>query len=216
MSVGDIAKKVGVAKSTVSIWCRNIILTEAQQVRIRERLIKAGHKGRMIGAEANRNKRIANIAKATAHAAEKVGQLVARDLLMLAIGLYWGEGSKGDDPKFYFTNSDPETILSMINILREIFFVADHELKPTLFINEYHRDRVGKVMRFWSNYLGLPVAQFGNPVLLRMRQRKSYPNRNSYYGVLRVGVRKSSLLKYEMLALIAQTKAKLLSRKNML
>ncbi len=57
-------------------------------------------------------------------------------------------------------------------------------------------------MNYWSDLLELPIEQFGNPVLLKMKQKKVYENYDEYYGVLSLKVRKSSDLKYRILGLI--------------
>ena len=58
ISIIVIAKELSVSKSTVSGWCRDIILTEEQIEKL-----KAGQKiswtrGQIMGAEANKNKRL--------------------------------------------------------------------------------------------------------------------------------------------------------------
>ena len=61
-SIKTIAEMTGVSKGTISIWCRDIELTQTQKDRLRARQIKAGNKGRMIGVEMNRRKKFENIA----------------------------------------------------------------------------------------------------------------------------------------------------------
>lgn len=56
-SLKDIAGSLGVSKSTVSLWCRDIILTEEQARLLKEGNIKGGMKGRVLGAEGNRRKK---------------------------------------------------------------------------------------------------------------------------------------------------------------
>lgn len=62
-SIKKIAEELDVAKSTVSLWCRDIVLTKLQEKRLRENQIRAGHRGRMIGAEMNKRKKEAEIEK---------------------------------------------------------------------------------------------------------------------------------------------------------
>lgn len=83
---------------------------------------------------------------------------------------------------------------------------------PRIFINEIHRQRIKKVLNFWSNLLQLPIEQFGNPVLLKMKQRKIYDNHESYYGVLSLKIRKSTKLKYHIRGLIGAMKQNMKSR----
>lgn len=61
VSIRAIASELGVAKSTVSLWCRDISLTSEQRDLLHRRQVAQGHRGRMIGAEVNRKKKEENI-----------------------------------------------------------------------------------------------------------------------------------------------------------
>ena len=80
--------------------------------------------------------------------------------------------------------------------------VKKEEFMPRIFINEVHKPRITKVIKFWSSLLDLPKKQFGNPVFLKIKQKKVYENHNSYFGVLALGVSKGANLKYKILGLI--------------
>lgn len=201
-SIKSISEKLDVSKGSVSIWCRDIILTEKQKNILRDNMIKAGHKGRMIGAEINRKKREDNIAFFREFGKNEIGQISRRDLLIAGIALYWGEGSKSDKTSLAFVNSDPSMIKFMYRWFNEVMGVKKEEFMPRIFINEIHRPRIKVVLNFWSSFLDLPISQFGNPVFLKMKQKKIYDNYNVYYGVLALKVRKSSNLKYKILGLI--------------
>ena len=207
-SVGSIADNLGVSKGTVSIWCQDITLTEKQINRLRRNSIRAGHKGRMMGAAMNHKKKQDAIAFSKKKSSSLVGQMTQRDLFMLGIGLYWGEGTKSERSALAIVNSDPEIILVMYKWFNKIFSVKNEDFMPRIFINEIHRPRIKKVVEYWSSLLQLPTEQFGNQVFLKMKQKKVYENHDSYYGILSLKVRKSSKLKYEILGLIDAVKKK--------
>jgi DNA-binding transcriptional regulator YiaG len=69
-SVGDIARMLGVSKSTASIWCQGIALTDKQKDRLVQKVIKAGHVGRLLGAQSNKDKKIENIRQSQVWAPE--------------------------------------------------------------------------------------------------------------------------------------------------
>ena len=48
-SVGNIAKKIGVAKSTASLWVQDITLTKEQVEKIQKRWLKGTMAGRLKG-----------------------------------------------------------------------------------------------------------------------------------------------------------------------
>ena len=105
--INEIKKKLGLSKSTVSLWCRDIILTEEQYKKIKKEHIFKTQKGRLIGAQMNKNKRINAIKDANILGRKLIRKISKRELLLIAIALYWSEGSKSDRTSgFIFINSD--------------------------------------------------------------------------------------------------------------
>lgn len=205
-SVNAIAENLKVSKGTVSLWCLEIVLTKRQKDILKKNAIKAGHKGRMIGANMNRQKKLERIKFYERLGTEVIKKMSERDLFMIGLGLYWGEGVKSDKSSLAFVNSDQEAILFMYKWFSVVFNVKKEEFMPRIFINEIHKPRIKKVLKFWSNLLELPIEQFGNPVLLKMKQKKVYDNYDNYYGILSLKVRKSSDLKYRILGLLKAVK----------
>lgn len=204
-SVKDIARSLGVSKSSVSVWCRDIELTKTQRDRLTREQIKSGHKGRIIGANMNRQKRLDNIARQEKIAQKMIGKLTKRDKFMLGIALYWGEGVRASGTQTAIANSDPSTILFARDWFEQLG-VARGMFRPYVFISEHHKPRAGKVLQFWSDLLDIPKDQFAKMVFLKGRPKKIYENHDSYYGVLSLRVRKCADLKYSILGLIKTCK----------
>lgn len=200
-SIGSIARALKVSKSSASIWCRDIVLTNKQRESIMRNWIRAGYKGRMLGAEMNKKKRLENMAAQEAIAKKMIGTLTHRDSLMLGVALYWGEGTKGLNSTTAITNSDPETVLFTRDWFEQLG-VARNEFQPYIFISEIHKNRGKVILRFWSHFLDIPKQQFAKIVFLKGRPKKIYENHNSYYGVLALRVRRGKTLKYRILGLI--------------
>lgn len=57
-SLTEIMLKVGISKSTASLWCREINLTAKQKERLKNKIRENGNIGRMKGAEINRRKNL--------------------------------------------------------------------------------------------------------------------------------------------------------------
>ncbi len=206
-SIGEISKRFGLSKSTVSAWCFDVTLTPAQQEKLNRRVFKAGLRGRQLGADMNRKKKLDAISEAKKWASQKIRILKSVELLVAGIALYWAEGSKSDGTTgFVFVNSDPDMILFMKKWLLIVMGVSKEDLMPRLSINIIHKDRVTEVFNFWSNLLGLPVERFGTPFFAKSVQKKTYKNHDTYYGVLRLKVGRSTNLKYRVLALIQELK----------
>ena len=208
LSVGNIAQRLGVSKSSVSTWCEDIQLTSEQRTQLLKNKIEGGHRGRIIGAETNRNKRLKNMAEQELVARSMIGDLTARDKLMIGIALYWGEGTKAvHSSATAITNSDPEAVLFARNWFEQLG-VERSMFQPYIFISETHRMREKVIMRFWSRYLHISARQFAPIIFLKGRPKKIYENHNSYYGVVALRVRKGKSLKYLILGLIKACKEK--------
>src|SRR3989338_8119558 len=147
LSILDIARRFNVAKSTVSLWCRDILLTEEQKETLLKNKFWAGSAGRLLGAETNRRKRIKVIAESKAWAHSVLGPMNRRDLFIAGVALYWAEGSK-TDRRFIFVNSDPAMILLMYNWLKDVFNMQKEAFMPRISINEIHKPRIQKVLEF--------------------------------------------------------------------
>ena len=133
----------------------------------------------------------------------QVGPLLARDILIGGIALYWAEGSKSEATSgFVLINSDPAMILFMVRFLMDVLEVSKTDLICSIQINRIHRNRIDEVIEFWSSLLQLPLAQFTKPYYINVTPKKRYSNHHVYYGILRLKVRKSSSLKYHMIELI--------------
>jgi transcriptional regulator with XRE-family HTH domain len=200
-SINHIAKKLGISKGTASLWCRDVPLTPSQAERLRLNSIRGGRKGRMLGAEMNRQKKLDAIAEGKRVAGRDVRTITERDLLMLAIALYWAEGSKTES-RFIFVNSDPEMLKIMFKFLIEKLNVSRRDISITIQINQSHRARIDDVTHYWSKRLGVPRSRFTKPYFVFAKAKKVYLNHNVHYGTVRMRVLRGSSLQYRMLGYI--------------
>ena len=65
-----------------------------------------------------------------------IGTLSNRDILMIGLGLYWGEGYKYENGELGFTNSNPQMIRFYFKWL-ELWKVEKSSLIFRLTINEF-------------------------------------------------------------------------------
>jgi hypothetical protein len=200
LSIRSISEGLRVSKSSISIWCKDIEMTPRQKEVLFRKAVRAGHKGRMIGAEMNRKKKERRISFHKKSGKRDIGSFSKRDFLMAGIALYWGEGSKTS--KLSFSNSDPDMIYFMYRWLQEVMGVQKKDIVPRIFINEIHQPRVRKVLKFWSHLLNVPNENFKKTILIKTRQKKIYENYHDYYGVLTLRVKKGTDLRYRILGLI--------------
>jgi hypothetical protein len=149
-TVPDIAKELGVSKSSVSLWVRDV-----------EFVPRPRHRG---GGSAKPHPmhlaRLADDERCRREGAERIGRLSEREFLVLGLALYAGEGSKtrGD---VGFANSDPQLILIFITWLRRFFDVDESRLRVKLYLHEGLD--LEAAIEFWSTLTGIPPRQFGKP-----------------------------------------------------
>lgn len=202
-SIKDIAIALGVSKGSVSTWCSEITLTSTQANLLKQKQIKAGTVGRQKGAEANRQRRLDIIEQEGFKAKTRVGHITKRDLLILGVGLYWGEGVKSKSGPASIVNSDPTLLLISKRWFEECLLVPSEEFQPYIYISESHRSRSKRIVSYWSSVLDIPKQQFHNPIIIKQKPIKRYANHQDYYGVVALRVRKSSRLKYHIQGLIS-------------
>ncbi len=89
-----------------------------------------------------------------------IGALSRRDLLVVGLALYAGEGAKTDGA-VKFANSDPRLVLFFITWLRTCFEILESRLRVRLYLHD-GLDLAGATS-FWSALTGIPIAQFTKP-----------------------------------------------------
>lgn len=201
LSVKEIAGQLGVAKSTTSLWVRDIILTVEQLERLRNKMIAGSERGRLKGALIQKQKRLKKEEIFRKTGVGTVGDLGKREILLTGLALYWAEGSK-KRREVSFCNSDPRLVNFMIRWLRSIYKVQKYRLIATVGINEIHEKREDIVKKYWVKVTGLPLSQFRKTSFKKSRLKKVYENYDSHYGTLRIKVLKPADLYYKIMGQI--------------
>lgn len=194
-SIAEISKILAASKSTVSYWCRDITLSATQQEILVEKQRIAGGIGRLRAAENKRARRIEMTAADMTHGARDVGALSQRDMLILGLALYWGEGYKSGNEECGLTNSDAGIILAFIEFLERTYNIQKSQLILRVSLNESHRSRVGVVEKYWSGVTRIPLSQFTSTSLIKTRAKKIYLDQEKHFGTLRVKIRRGTSLR---------------------
>lgn len=201
-SIHEISQRLTVPKSTVSLWCRDVLLTPAQQRALFNVQRKKGLKGALRAAEHKRADRIERTRLSKLQGAQDVGSLTKRDMLLLGLGLYWGEGNKRGNDELGLTNSDPAIVRTFIRWMRSIYDVRGEDFILRLSVNIRFRARVLDMQEEWSRITGIPLSQFTRPSLIRSTQKRLYDDGHTYRGTLRVKVRRGTDLRRRILGSI--------------
>lgn len=124
LSYSEIQKSVAVSQASLSLWLKNIPLSEKQ----RERLSKLSLVGQQAGAQARHHIRLDRLEKLKIEVAKEFPKLVTDSFFVFGLALYWAEGSKQKPwnlgARAQFSNSDPTLILLMRNWFEK--FCASH------------------------------------------------------------------------------------------
>ena len=202
-SISDIASALSVSKSTVSVWCRDIALSEEAIANI----AKSGNAKATIAlmrySEEKRTQRQLAELKSAKKGACRLSSLSDRDIYCIGLGLYWGEGYKTGSQEFGFTNSDPRMILFYMRWLNVVFGIKKMDVILRISINQTHKHRIKEVEAYWSKLLDIPHSQFTKTSLIKSTSKKVYKNEQVHMGTLRIKVRKGTSLRREILGAIA-------------
>ncbi len=147
----EIAEELGVSKSSVSLWTRDVEFDRRARRSRRTGLRPRGSDHPM------RRRKLEQIAAADAQGRELIGDLTDRDLLIAGLGLYAGDGSKRDG-EVIFANNDPGLVGFFCHWLRTCFEVEEHRLRVRLYLHEGLD--VEAATAFWSEVTGIPATQF--------------------------------------------------------
>lgn len=195
-SINEIAERVNASKSSVSKWCRNISLAPKQIERLAQRQKNGSYKGRMKYLEKIRKKRMKEVARLKRQGIKDISELSKRDFFLSGVAIYWGEGATSpsrEEVSFY--NSDPKMVIFMLKWFREICKVSTSQFSIQIRINEIHRDRVKKVEKYWSQLMGISLAQFTKTILIKSKSKKIYSNLDNHYGTVRIMILRGTQLR---------------------
>lgn len=201
IGVNNISLQLKVAKSTVSSWVRDIILTVDQLERLRNNSIVGAERGRLQSALNQKQKRLSLIEKYKKDGISNIDKLNKRELLIAGVALYWAEGSKASG-QASFCNSDPTLVNFMIKWFEQCLNVDKSRMAVKVGINQIHRGREEVVKKYWSDIVDIPLSQFRKTSFKKVFNKKKYSNFNEHYGTLEIKILKPSLVYYKILGLI--------------
>ncbi|HUD44864.1 MAG TPA: helix-turn-helix domain-containing protein [Patescibacteria group bacterium] len=187
VSVKQISKELEVSKGTASIWVRDIILTVEQLERLRMSELKGAELGRLRGALIQKERRIKLAKDLKNKGLVALKDLSKREILILGLALYWGEGNK-KNRRIQFCNSDPDMIKFILYWLQKCFGVNKKDIKCTIGINEIHAYREQILLSYWSEITDIPLGQFSKNSYKKVLNKKVYENMDQYFGTLSINV----------------------------
>ncbi len=144
----DIATTLGVAKSSVSSWVRDIDV----EIRRGAPVARRPH--------AQRTAKLDEISECDRLGMERMTVLSEQAFLAAGTALYAGEGTKADG-QVSFANTDPVTVYFFCAWLRRFFDIDESRLRVRVYLHEGLDLDAAEAM--WSEVTGVPRSQFGAP-----------------------------------------------------
>lgn len=179
-SYNMISKKIGVNKSTLSNWLNKIPYSPNKEVIRRIGLAK------LKSASFKHNQKMDEIAEMRKLAKKELGEITKRDLWILGIGLYLGEGNKSYE-NLGFSNSDPEIIKILIAWFKKNCHLKNKNLNP--FIHAYPDNDIEKTIDYWSKITGVPKNQFGKTYIDKRTEKSRVKRKTLPYGTIDLRIR---------------------------
>lgn len=176
-SYSMISERLGVAKSTMSYWFKDKQFSPNPDALYRKQY------GPIKSATQRHNQRVSDIERLKKVGKNEVGKLSKRDLWMLGLGLYIGEGSKSIE-SIRVINSDPAVIVTAIKWFKEICNLTNENINVRLHI--YPDTDPKEAMKYWRSVTGLSTKNFYKSHV-DFRQNKNASNRHKLpYGTAHV------------------------------
>ncbi len=175
---------VKIPKSSLSFWCKNIVLSKKNQKRIKTLILNSAKKGRGVALVVHRERRLAYLTKL--YNCNKILTKFLEDKqiakLVLAT-IFWCEGSKTLKGSLAFGNSDGKLVALFCSLLRKVYVVNESRLRATL---QCRADQnIPYLNSYWSEITGIPLKQF---YLARIDKRTigKPSKKKEYKGVCRI------------------------------
>lgn len=170
MSLKQIAARLDIAKSTVSLWLRDMPSAEAAA---------RGLVGNRDIGNRTRERALANQQRWAEEAEARWSEYVQDPLFTMGLGLYWGEGAK-TDKTLSITNSDPALIRVWMSWCRKFMPGIRQRVRITA-----HLDVDAEAARdYWKRVTGAEVAE--KVTRINTRKKDSTPTRICVHGTVRV------------------------------
>ncbi len=150
---------VNLPKSTLSYWCKGVVLRQDYYDKVRFFNQVNLAKFRELALQVNRTKQqilLENIYKHNKYLLNKIDEDVEK--IILAI-LYLGEGTKWKSSRYLgLGNSNSEVIKLYLKLLRNCYKINENKLKCRI---SYRADQdIKELQNFWSNITKIPLNNF--------------------------------------------------------
>ncbi len=217
-SYSEIEQRLGIPKSTLNFWLKEIKLTPEQNEKLRKRQIEALKKS----SSRRKEKFEQSIVTIQNLSSKEIAKISQRELWLMGVMLYWRE-RLGDDLSrgVRFSSTDPTLLKLFLKWLREIGQITEDEIAFDIFVHRKSGQLIAKkkrlknsnlestiqslpvfqeAIKYWARELDVPKDQFIHMYGQSRRSEKSGSGERrkntsrAPHGFVRIRVKASSLL----------------------
>ncbi|HLD92464.1 MAG TPA: helix-turn-helix domain-containing protein [Patescibacteria group bacterium] len=158
-SYSEIKKLVNVSKSSLSLWLKDVHLSEKQIKRIKN--IKARSIERFC--ESMRLKHQLRLDDYYEKQKNKLLPLTEKELFIAGLFLYSGEGNKVSRNCLSLANTDPSVIRLCYFWMKKSLLISNNKIFVKLHL--YDDMNINRELRYWSRTVKIPLSQFKKPYI---------------------------------------------------
>lgn len=192
-SYKEIMREVKVAKSSISLWLKEMPLLPYEKEALKRRKSAAVTRGHIRAAATHHQNRLKREKVYFINAQEIFNKHKNNPLFHVGITLYWAEGAKRNN-QFLFINSDEEMIELMVSWLEEFLGYSRLGFRYRLYIHKPYAHE--NLEQFWMRLLGVTQLQMSKTIY--KPSGLGVKKRPEYKGCLRIEVPKSKDLLCKM------------------
>ena len=184
LSLGKIESRLGVPKSTLSGWFKDVELSEKQKKKLYNDWKNALVRARIKAVAWHNKQKEQRLLEAKKQAIETLGKINIdnKNIIELALALlYLGEGAK-NNPETALGSSNPLILKFFLSIIKNVYGIENDKIKCELGLRADQDP--WKIKKFWAKSLNLPIENFHRiNVDKRTIGSKTYPH---YKGVCHI------------------------------
>lgn len=158
-SYSEIRKIIKVSKSSLSLWLKDVILTDEQVYGLKMKKVQA----------VERYKKSMRIRREKIHSTYyedqkiKLLPLSEKEELIAGLFLYWGEGNKVGTSSISISNTDPRVIKFGFYWMKNCLNIPENRIFVMLHL--YRDMNIKLETGYWSKEIGIKLSQFKRPYI---------------------------------------------------
>lgn len=164
----EIKRKLGLSKSTLSNWLNNYPLTKSQINAIE----KSAKRNKELGVERCRltkqKKRKIRLNSIYQREKSELLPLTNREIYLIGLFLYWGEGFKDIKGSLSLSNTDPRVIKFYMYWLVKCLKISKERIK--VLVHLYSDMNIEESLNYWSRELDIIRSQFSRPYIKKSKR----------------------------------------------